>query len=47
MDRVKGYKLLCLSLLKFVVSRDFIFDEFSVLDPRKDFVELSENENNV
>ena len=33
-------------LLKFVVSRDVTFDESSILDPRKVFVELSRNENN-
>ena len=35
-----------MSLLKFVVSRDVTFDESSILDPRKVFVELSRNENN-
>ena len=43
---VKRYKLWCLSLLKFVVSRDVTFDESSILDPRKVSVELSRNENN-
>ena len=45
-DGVKGYKLWCLSLLKFVVSRDVTFDDSSKLDPRKVSVELSRNENN-
>lgn len=43
---VKGYKFWCLSLLKFVVSRDVTFNQSYVLDPRKVYVELSRNENN-
>ncbi|KAH0655577.1 hypothetical protein KY285_030459 [Solanum tuberosum] len=45
-DGVKGYKLWCFSLLKFIVSRDVTFDESSTLDPHKVSVELSRNENN-
>lgn len=44
-DRVKGYRLWCSDPKspKFIVSRDVVFDESTMLHPRKEFVIFTRN----